>query len=156
MLLGPQRLAILAGFAAFGAIGATLALVGVGVPFLLAAALAAVAAGLVQALGQNLVRPPTVPVPASPTPEEVLRLQLEDYRTLTATLRHDLRGVLSPALMMSDRLLTHADPAVQRAGNAVVRSIERATALLATSKDIMQPLPSDGADGPPDPLPPQP
>ena len=151
MLVGPLRLSILAGLAAFGAIGATLAVVGVGVPFLLAAALASVAAGLVQALGQRLARPPPAALPAGPTAEDALRTQLDDYRTLTATLRHDLRGVLSPALMMSDRLLTHTDPAVQRAGTAVVRSIERATALLATSKDIMQPMPdgpAEGRDGP--------
>ena len=66
-----------------------------------------------------------------------MRAQLDAYRAHTAMLRHDLRGVLSPALMMSDRLLNHADPAVQRAGTAVVRSIERATSLLATSREIM-------------------
>jgi hypothetical protein len=41
--------------------------------------------------------------------------------------------------MMSDRLLKHDDPAVQRAGSAVVKSIDRATALLADSKSLMAP-----------------
>ena len=36
--------------------------------------------------------------------------------TQTATLRHDIRGILSPALLTADRLLNHADPAVKRAG----------------------------------------
>ena len=59
---------------------------------------------------------------------------MDDFRAATATLRHDLRGVLSPALMMSDRLLNHADPSVQRAGQAVVKSIERATTLLGENR----------------------
>ena len=45
-------------------------------------------------------------------------------------LRHDIRGALSPALLTADRLLTHTDPAVQRAGDVVVRAVERAAALL--------------------------
>ena len=54
-----------------------------------------------------------------------------------AALRHNLRGALSPALMMADRLIAHGDPAVQRAGEIVVRSIDRATALItATKRDL--------------------
>ncbi len=138
MLVGPLRLSVLAGASAFGAIGALLALVGLGLPFVLAALLAATAAGLVQFAAQRRVqlRPGT---PAPSRTEDELRMQLGAYRSHTAALRHDLRGVLSPALMVSDRLLNHADPAVQRAGTAVVRSIERATDLLANSKDLMQP-----------------
>ena len=61
----------------------------------------------------------------------------------TAALRHDLRGALSPALMVSDRLIAHADPAVRRAGEAVVRSIERAAALVSATKPG-----ADGAEAP--------
>ena len=157
--MGRLQLSILGAFAAFGAIGATLALVGVGVPFLPAALAMSVAVGLVQWLAQRLIRRPrAVFAPASSADEAQLHQQLEEYRTHSAVLRHDLRGVLSPALMMSDRLLKHPDPAVQRAGTAVVRSIERATALLATSKDVMQPvLPgavTPSAVAPDDPAPP--
>lgn len=160
MLVRPLQSSILAGFAAFGAIGASLALVGVGVPFLPAALAAAVAAGLVQHLGQHLgqrlARPARPGGTPRPTAEDRLREQLEEYRAHSAVLRHDLRGVLSPALMMSDRLLGHADPAVQRAGNAVVRSIERATTLLASSKEVLQPVVNGApsADGPAGPVPP--
>ena len=45
-------------------------------------------------------------------------------------LRHDLRGVLSPALLTADRLLTHADPAVKRAGDIMASAVERAAELL--------------------------
>ncbi len=137
MLSGPVRLSILAGAAALGAVGLTLALVGLGLPFIVAALVAAWAAGLVQYAAARTV-PAETPLPdPAPAPESAAVLRLEEYRRHTAALRHDLRGVLSPALMMSDRLLSHTDPAVQRAGNAVVRSIDRATALLAESKDLM-------------------
>ena len=144
MLVGPLRLSILAAAAAFGAVGAALAMWGAGLPFLLAALVAAALAGLVQYAALR-TRPPTMapvstpaPATAEPDPQAAMRAKLDEYRAHTAMLRHDLRGVLSPALMMSDRLLNHADPAVQRAGAAVVRSIERATELLASSREIMQ------------------
>jgi hypothetical protein len=140
MLSGPIRLSIFAGVAALGAVGLTLALVGLGLPFLLATLVAAWAAGLAQYAVLRNATPATPATPiAKPAPDAALVQQLDDYRRHTAALRHDLRGVLSPALMMSDRLLKHADPAVQRAGNAVVRSIDRATALLAESKELMTP-----------------
>ncbi len=51
-------------------------------------------------------------------------------RDALSALRHDLRGILSPALLMSDRLIAHPDPAIQRAGDVILRTVERATARL--------------------------
>lgn len=51
-------------------------------------------------------------------------------------LRHDLRGALSPALLVADRLTGHADPAVQRSGQIMMRTVERAT-LLLTDPDAL-------------------
>jgi hypothetical protein len=51
-----------------------------------------------------------------------------------ATLRHDLHGILSPALLTADRLLNSPDPSVRRAGEVMVRTVERATARLAETK----------------------
>jgi signal transduction histidine kinase len=144
-MLGPVGQSTLAGGLAFGAVGLTIALGGLGVPFLLAAALAAVAAGLVhfaavrRPMAGNGGAPNLQPGNAAKTTEDAMQEQLKTYRAHTSALRHDLRGVLSPALMMSDRLLNHPDPAVQRAGTAVVRSIDRATALLTESKELMTP-----------------
>ncbi len=58
--------------------------------------------------------------------EDQLNSRVEQQRRL----RHDLRGALSPALLTADRLLTNADPAVQRTGSIIVRCVERATGLL--------------------------
>ena len=135
MLNGPLRLSVLAAALAFGATGATLALLGLGVPYLAGAAVSGLAAGLAMYGALATQRA----APSASAAELELRQQLEDYRTHVAALRHDLRGVLSPAFMMSDRLLKHGEPGVQRAGQAVVRSIERATALLAESRGIMAP-----------------
>ena len=145
MLHGPLRLSVLAAAMAFGATGATLALLGLGVPFLAGAVASGVATGL--AMYGALATQPVAPPPSASAEALELRAQLIDYRAHVATLRHDLRGVLSPALMMSDRLLNHADPGVQRAGQSVVRSVERATALLSDSKGLMTPPAEAGALG---------
>jgi hypothetical protein len=50
---------------------------------------------------------------------------------LQRRLRHDIRGALSPALLTADRLLANRDPAVQRAGDIIVRAVEKVAALLA-------------------------
>lgn len=124
---------------AFGAACATLALMGLGVPMLLAALAAAAAAGLVlhAALLSRVVRPMAAlqdQVEAGNASAAAMATRLSDVEARAATLRHDLRGVLSPALMVTDRLVNNADPAVQRAGQAVIRSIERATAIIQASK----------------------
>lgn len=124
---------------AFGAACATLALMGLGVPMLLGAVGAAAGAGLVlnAALRTALARP-TRPVQAEAARADAATsaaaAQLADIEARAATLRHDLRGVLSPALMVTDRLLNHKDPGVQRAGQAVVRSVQRATDLIQASR----------------------
>lgn len=135
---------------AFGAIGLTLALAGLGLPYLLAAILAAAAAGLAAyaALLALMVRP-LAPLgagrPARIAAEiEAQRTRLAALEAMTASLRHDLRGMLSPAMLVSDRLLSHADPKVARAGETVVRSIGRATERLAATRaqtqgEAMQP-----------------
>ncbi len=48
-------------------------------------------------------------------------------------LGHDLRGLLSPALLAAERLQTHADPAVKRGADTVLRALDRAGATLRDS-----------------------
>lgn len=129
-------LSALAVAAVFGACSAVLALMGIGVPFLLAALGMSVLAGgaLYAALRTWAMRQREMPgetrppEPPAANRDQAAAGQLE---AAISTLRHDLRGVLSPALLMADRLTTNPDPAVQRAGEVVVRSIDRATALIA-------------------------
>jgi hypothetical protein len=86
---------------------------------------------------------PTAPEPAAiptspqiPTDPEAVAAPAEaqgsdEWTHKLSLLRHDLRGILSPAMLIADRLLAHEDPAVQRAGELVNRTVERAAARLA-------------------------
>jgi ABC-type branched-subunit amino acid transport system permease subunit len=47
-------------------------------------------------------------------------------------LRHDLRGILSPALLTADRLLASTeDPTARRSAELVIATVERANARLS-------------------------
>lgn len=127
------RISLIGAGLAFGAAGAVLALVGVGAPLLLAALIASACVGVI--LHAALPRP----APTLPDPAIAAQARVDAVEKQAAGLRHDLRGALSPALIMSDRLIESSDPAVRRAGEAVIRSIERAAALLAAAKSASDP-----------------
>ena len=141
---------------AFAASCSTLALMGLGMPMLLAALLAAAAAGLV--LHTVLLAQVARPMAAlqgraddGASSAAAMAARLSDVETRAASMRHDLRGVLSPALMVTDRLINNPDPTVQRAGQAVIRSIERATSIIQASKPepaAAGPAPSTAPAGP--------
>ena len=126
-------LALLGGLAAFAACGLTLALLGVGLPYGLGAAVSGVCAGLlIYSFGRwKAARTPPLAAPV----EDPAIAHLAEM----STLRHELRGALSPALMVSDRLLRSEDPLIRRAGEAVVRSVERATALIGQDQRRVPP-----------------
>lgn len=60
------------------------------------------------------------------------RALLREREETARRLRHDLRGTLSPIMLTADRLMTHADPSVQRAAKLIALCVERATGLLQT------------------------
>ena len=62
--------------------------------------------------------------------------RLAKLEAQTSALRHDLRGILSPALLTADRLTGHEDPKISRTGEVVIRAINRATERLAATKDL--------------------
>jgi type II secretory pathway component PulJ len=62
------------------------------------------------------------------------RSRLAELEAQMATLRHDLNGILSPALLSADRLLDSQDPVARRAGEVMVRTVERTTARMAETK----------------------
>ena len=55
--------------------------------------------------------------------------------TAVAKINHDLRGALSSALLVSDRLETSDDPEVRKLAPTVIASIERAVALCSQTLD---------------------
>ena len=128
MRTGLLAMAMTGGLAAFAACGLALALLGLGLPYVIGAALSGLCASLlIYSLGRySQARVPGLSEPVIDSTRDRLVTLERDM----STLRHELRGAVSPALMVSDRLLRNDDPLVRRAGDAVVRSIERATALL--------------------------
>lgn len=77
--------------------------------------------------------------------------RVEELERLVSTLRHDISGALTPALMMADRLQMDPDPRIQRAGESIARSIMRAVDVLKASRDIVpprqEPVPRRSASG---------
>jgi signal transduction histidine kinase len=57
--------------------------------------------------------------------------ELAEMRSAASVLRHDLRGILSPALLSADRLSNSEDAAVRKAADIVIRCVERASARLS-------------------------
>jgi signal transduction histidine kinase len=51
-------------------------------------------------------------------------------------ISHDMRAILAPVLLAAERLQTHADPAVQRTGAMLLRTVDRATDLINRTLDF--------------------
>jgi signal transduction histidine kinase len=55
--------------------------------------------------------------------------------TVVAKVSHDLRGILTPALLTAERLQINPDPKVQRAGEMVAQAVDRAADLVRRTLD---------------------
>jgi signal transduction histidine kinase len=55
--------------------------------------------------------------------------------TVVAKVSHDLRGILTPALLTAERLQLNADPRVQHAGEVLVKAVDRASDLVRRTLD---------------------
>ncbi len=71
------------------------------------------------------------------------RRHLAALGTAVAKIQHDLRGILSSALVVSDRLENSADPEVRRVTPTLISSIDRAVKLCSQTLDYV------GRDQPP-------
>ena len=56
--------------------------------------------------------------------------------TAVAKISHDLRNILTSALLVADRLQDAADPAVKRAANTLIPAVERAAQLVSLTVDF--------------------
>jgi hypothetical protein len=54
-------------------------------------------------------------------------------------LRHDVRGMLAPALLMADLIRDSSDPRVAKAGTVIANGIERVDKRLRESRDLVPP-----------------
>ena len=71
---------------------------------------------------------------AMPEAESQAVARLHTLEARTSSLRHDLRGILSPAYLTAERLLNHADPVARRAGEMMMQTVERASERLKETK----------------------
>lgn len=62
---------------------------------------------------------------APPIPDDRASSMAIAIRRLT----HDIRGALSPAMLVAERLENHADPGIRDAGAVVTRTLERVAQL---------------------------
>lgn len=91
------------------------------------------------ALVLRLLRPPAPPPPTA---------DLAELADIVRRASHDLRGAVSPAMLMAERLETHPDPEVRTAAAVVAEALDRASAISrATSAAVKQrvPPPNPGA-----------
>ncbi len=114
-----------------------------GLGTILALAVAALVGGAAAALASRPVEaaivPPAPPVPARPMPAPSVAVAPVEPDML-ARLRHDLRGILSPALLTADRLLATTDDAlVRRAAETMIETVERANARLTATRSDAPP-----------------
>jgi signal transduction histidine kinase len=56
--------------------------------------------------------------------------------TAVAKISHDLRNILTSALLVSDRLQETADPLVKRAANTLIGAVERAAEMVSRTVDF--------------------
>ncbi|HTW27557.1 MAG TPA: hypothetical protein VME92_10550 [Acetobacteraceae bacterium] len=100
------------------------------------------------------VAPPT-PLATSPSPSALAAPlaaeaasasdQLQAMEASLSHLRHDLRGALAPAMLVTERLLEFPDAKVQRTGRIVQNALDRAASLLEASRRGAPPAPQIGA-----------
>jgi signal transduction histidine kinase len=55
--------------------------------------------------------------------------------TVVAKVSHDLRGILTPALLTAERLQMNQDAKIQRAGDTLVQAVDRAADLVRSTLD---------------------
>ncbi|MCX7381945.1 MAG: hypothetical protein NT133_11140 [Alphaproteobacteria bacterium] len=74
-------------------------------------------------IGAAMRRP--APPEAPLAPEDT---RAADIAGVLGRTTHDIRGALSPAMLMTERLEGHADPAVREIAEAISRAMDQATA----------------------------
>jgi hypothetical protein len=61
--------------------------------------------------------------------EALAQTKVGELAMSVSRLTHDLRGALSPALLMAERLERHDDPAVRQAAEVVAKAMDRAATM---------------------------
>jgi signal transduction histidine kinase len=74
---------------------------------------------------------------ARPRPKPPAATPLAEVATLVSRASHDLRGAISPALLMVERLESHRDEDVRQAATVIAEALDRSAAISrATSAAV--------------------
>jgi hypothetical protein len=71
--------------------------------------------------------------------------RIAQLERLVSSLRHDLRGIITPAALVAEGLRTNSDPRVQRLALRIVDMVERVVARLNATQQL---VPSGGSLAP--------
>jgi hypothetical protein len=77
--------------------------------------------------------------------EQSIEARVEALEKLVSSLRHDIRGAITPAALIADRLQHSSDPAIQRSATRIAGVVERIITRLNATYDL---VPSRGGTGP--------
>jgi hypothetical protein len=83
--------------------------------------------------------------------EQSAEARTEQLEKLVSSLRHDLRGAVTPVALLADRLKMNGDPAVQRSASMIATVVERIVTTLNRTYDVVPPRgsgPVIGANAP--------
>jgi hypothetical protein len=72
--------------------------------------------------------------------ENVRHDRVKELEKLVSSLRHELRGVITPAVLIADRLLLNNDPAVLHSGTILTKMVERILEILDGTYEVVPPL----------------
>ncbi|MFT8419354.1 MAG: hypothetical protein ABF636_11080 [Acetobacter sp.] len=101
---------------------ACLLAMGMGASYLLTTALVGLAGACAAWI---TTQPGTQPAPTVETPAPAAPVAVNDPK-----LRHDIRGIISPAMLAAEQLSLSQDPAVEKAATTINDSLDRLTARL--------------------------
>jgi hypothetical protein len=66
--------------------------------------------------------------------------RVEQLEKLVSSLRHDVRGVVTPVALSADHLHKSSDPAIQRSAARIDEMIERLVLLLNSTYGLVPPI----------------
>ena len=70
------------------------------------------------------------------------RARIVSMANAIGRISHDLRGILSPALLAAERLHASPEPTVRRASDVVARAVDRAIELIQATLELARDEPS--------------
>ena len=63
--------------------------------------------------------------------------RIAELERLVSELRHDIRGALSPAMLIADRLRQNPDPSVQKSGHTIDVVVQRILKVLDATREAV-------------------